>query len=74
MEIDVIGRASHWGEERVVFLDDEGRKQSISLAFTDLSPDDEFRQVANGRAAFRASDLLALRLHLDALLSFDSDR
>lgn len=68
-EIDVIGRASHWGEERVIYLDDDGCKQSISLAFTDLTLDDGFRQVANGRAAFRTCDLHALRLRLDALLA-----
>ncbi|MGA7450799.1 MAG: DUF5372 family protein [Rhodoplanes sp.] len=68
-EIDVVGRATHWGEERVVYLDADGRMQSISTAFTDLCRDDEFRRIAAGRAAFRTCDLLDLWRRLDALLA-----
>ena len=66
-EIDVIGRATHWGEERVVYLDDDGRQRSIAIALTDLCPEDEFRHVAAGRAMFRTRDLLALRRRLEAI-------
>jgi hypothetical protein len=65
--IDVIGRATHWGEERVVYLNDDGRQQSISIALTDLGPEDEFRRVAAGRAMFRTRDLLELSDRLEAL-------
>jgi hypothetical protein len=68
-EIDVVGRATHWGEERVVYLDDDGRMQSISTAFTNLGQDDEFRRIAAGRAAFRTCDLLDLWRRFDALLA-----
>ncbi|MBV9533430.1 MAG: hypothetical protein JO283_20800, partial [Bradyrhizobium sp.] len=66
-EIDVIERATHWGEPRVVYLNDDGRKQSIAVAFTDIDPEDEFRQVAAGRAMFRTRDLLALSGRLEAI-------
>lgn len=68
-EIEVIGRTSHWGEERVLYLNDSGRAQSISAAFTDICQEDEFRRVAAGRAAFRTCDLLDLCRRLDVLLS-----
>jgi len=68
-QIDVIGRANHWGEERVLYLNDSGRPQSISVAFTDLCQEDEFRRIAAGRAAFRTGDLLDLCRRLDVLLS-----
>lgn len=68
-EIDVIGRATHWGEERVVYLDDDGCKQSISTTFTDIAQEDEFRRIAAGRAAFRTCDLLELCRRLDAVLA-----
>jgi len=55
-----------------VYLDANGRMQSISTAFTDLGQDDEFRHVAAGRAAFRTCDLLDLRRRLDALLADSS--
>src|ERR1700733_12904449 len=72
-QIDVIGRAIHWGEERVVYLNDMGRQQSFSLAFTDLCQEDEFRRIAAGRAAFRTADLLDLCRRLDVLLSGQGD-
>jgi hypothetical protein len=66
-EIEVIGRATHWSEQRVMYLDEEGRAVSVSLAFTDLAPVDEFIQVAAGRCAFRTQDLLELGRRLDVL-------
>lgn len=68
-EIDVIGRATHWGEERLLYLDDAGRKQSIPLAFTDIASEDEFRRIAAGRAAFCTRDLLDLWQRLQAILA-----
>jgi hypothetical protein len=67
-EIQVIGRATHWGEERVVYLNADGRQQSIPTTFTDISEEDEFRRIAAGRAAFRTCDLLELCRRLAALL------
>jgi uncharacterized protein DUF5372 len=67
-EIDVVGRVKHWGEDRVVYLNDGGRVQSISAAFTDIGQEDDFRRIAAGRAAFRSCDLLELCRRLDALL------
>jgi Family of unknown function (DUF5372) len=66
--IDIVGRATHWGEERVVYLNDDGRMQSIPAAFTDIGQQDEFRHFAAGRAAFRICDLLDLCRRLDVLL------
>jgi Family of unknown function (DUF5372) len=71
-EIQVVGRATHWGEERVVYLNDDGRQQSIPTAFTDLAQEDGFRRIAAGRAAFRTCDLLNLCRRLAVLLHDDS--
>ena len=73
-EIDVVGRATHWGEARLVYLNDSGRTQSIPAAFTDIAEVDEFRCVAAGRAAFRTCDLLDLCRRLDVLLAGEDDR
>jgi hypothetical protein len=66
-EIDVFGRASHWGEERILYLNADGRPRSIATAFTDIEPEDEFRRIAAGRAMFRARDLLDLCRRLDVI-------
>jgi Family of unknown function (DUF5372) len=66
-EFDLVCRRPHWGEDRVVYAGDDGRLRTISTAFTDLAPADEFRLMAGGRAAFRTIDLMTLRELLDRL-------
>jgi uncharacterized protein DUF5372 len=63
---EMICRRRYWGEDRVVFVAD-GRVCTISSAFTDIDPEDQFRLMAAGRAAFRTADLLALCDTLDCL-------
>jgi len=64
---ELICRRRHWGEDRVVYEDSNGRLCTIASAWTDIDPADEFRLVAAGRAAFRTVDLLALCDALDRL-------
>jgi len=59
-EFDLVCRRRHWSEDRVTYLDDEGRLRSVSADLTDIDPIDEFRRVAAGSAAFHPVDLLAL--------------
>jgi hypothetical protein len=59
-EFDLVCRRRHWSEDRVTYLDDEGRLRSVSAGLTDIDPIDEFQRVAAGSAAFRPVDLLAL--------------
>ena len=66
-EFELICRQRHWGEDRVVYSGDDGRLRTISAAFTDVAPPDEFRLVAGGRAVFRTVDLMTLCELLDRL-------
>jgi hypothetical protein len=66
-EFELICRQRHWGEDRVVYSGDDGRLRTISAAFTDVAPLDEFRLVAGGKAAFRMVDLMTLCELLDRL-------
>jgi hypothetical protein len=66
-EIELIYRRHHWGEHRVVYMDEKGRLCSIADAWTDIEPVDPFRRIAAGSAAFRTVDLLALCDVLDRL-------
>ena len=66
-EIEVVCRRQHWGEDRIVYAGPNGALRSIAADLTDIVPQDEFRRVADGRAAFGTVDLLALCSLLDRL-------
>jgi hypothetical protein len=66
-EFELICRRWHWGEDRVVYTDEDGRLRTISAALTDVAPVDAFRHVAGGKAAFRTVDLVMLCELLDRL-------
>ena len=65
--IEVVCRRRYWGEDRVVYVDDNGRLRFIAAVWTDIDPEDAFRRLAAGSAAFRTADLLALCRVLDRL-------
>ncbi len=48
------------GGDRVYFYDEDGRLESIPVAWTDLAAEDPFVVVSAGRAFFRVEDLLRL--------------
>lgn len=56
-----------WGEERVVFLDQQGELGRMPIAWTDLSGPDPFLIASDGRAFFRTEDLLRLADLIDRL-------
>jgi hypothetical protein len=49
-----------WAEDRVFFLDEDGRQYSLPVGWTDAAGPDLFVAVAAGRCPFRVADLLAL--------------
>jgi hypothetical protein len=49
-----------WAEDRVFFLDEDGRQYSLPVGWTDAAGLDVFVTVAAGRCPFRVADLLAL--------------
>lgn len=53
-------RKQNWGEDRVMFFDQQGRLRSLPAAWTDVDPPDARTQAAAGRACLRADDLLTL--------------
>jgi hypothetical protein len=62
-----VARLRCWRGDIVYYLDDQGRRQRIQAAWTDVVPDDAFRVVAAGRCAFRTEDLLAVAGLVDRL-------
>jgi len=55
------------GEGWVHYTDDDGALRGIRQAFTSAAVEDPFVKAAEGRSAFRVSDLLALATLLDSL-------
>ena len=66
-ELEVVCRRRDWGEDRIVYSGPSLALRSIAADLTDAVPQDEFRRVADGRAAFGAVELIALRSLLDRL-------
>jgi hypothetical protein len=66
-KVELISRRRHWGEDRILYADQSGRLCWIASAWTDIEPEDAFRRIAAGRAAFRTFDLMELCRTLDRL-------
>ena len=50
----------NWGEDRVLFLDEDGVRRSLPRAWTDAADVDPFVALAAGRSPFRVCDLIEL--------------
>lgn len=58
-------RKQNWGEDRVMFFDDQGRLRSLLASWTDIVEPDAFAQCSAGRSWLRADDLVHLRVLVD---------
>ena len=56
-----------WSQDRVFFLDAQGRQISLPVGWTDAAEPDAFVTMAAGRCPFRFADLLELRGLIDSL-------
>jgi hypothetical protein len=56
-----------WSDDRVFFLDGDGRQYSLPAGWTDAVDADVFVVMAAGRCPFRIVDLLALGRLIDEL-------
>jgi hypothetical protein len=56
-----------WSEDRVFFLDGDGRQFSLPVGWTDAADPDAFVMMAAGRSPFRFADLVELRRLIDGL-------
>ena len=72
-EFVFIVARQNWGEDRVLFFDEDGVRRSLLRAWTDAADVDPFVALAAGRSPFRVEDLLELA-ELIAGLRGGSDR
>ncbi len=56
-----------WSQDRVFFLDGDGRQYSLPVAWTDAAEPSPFVVMAAGRCPFQVTDLLALADLIDSL-------
>jgi hypothetical protein len=73
-EFELFESRHNWGEERVYFLDSEGKMQSILANYTDAGGLDPFVELARGRSCLRYEDLLRLADLLEALHLHEGER
>ena len=66
-DFGLIETRNCWGEDRVFFIGDDGRSQSLPMNWTSLRPPDPFVETSAGRSVFRTSDLLALCDLIDSM-------
>ena len=59
-EFSIVTHRQYWGEERLVFYDDQHVLVSIPLAWTSLAPPDPFVVLSADRSPFRLEDLIEL--------------
>jgi hypothetical protein len=59
-QFEVLAVRQNWGEQRVMFFDEEQRLRSLPLAWTSLAPSDPFVLIAAGRSPFHVEDLARL--------------
>lgn len=67
-------RKQNWGEDRVMFFDDQGRLRSLLASWTNVDEPDAFIQRSAGRAWLRADDLLRLRALLEEIAKGQATR
>ncbi len=60
-------RKQNWGEDRVMFFDDQGRLRSLLASWTDVDERDAFSQCSGGRSWLRPDDLMRLRALVDEI-------
>ena len=66
-EFVLLSVGQTWSEDRVFFLDEDGRQYSLPVGWTDAAEPDVFVTAAAGRSPFRFEDLTALAGLLDGL-------
>jgi len=54
---EFVGHRMDWGEDRVIYLDGQGRPIAVPSGWTDRATPDEFVALAHGRAMLRTVDL-----------------
>jgi len=72
-EFVLLGVRQTWSQDRVFFVDAEGRQFSLPVGWTDVAGLDVFVSVADGRCPFRFGDLVELGRLIDGLSNPDDD-
>ncbi|MGA7950957.1 MAG: DUF5372 family protein [Thiobacillaceae bacterium] len=66
MRFVLTTRRLNWGEDRVMYYDEQGRLRGVLASWTDVPAPDLFAQASAGRSWFRVDDLLRLCALIDA--------
>ncbi len=67
MRFTLLTQKQNWGEDRVMYYDDNGRLCSLLSSWTNVPDPDLFTQISSGRSWFRVDDLLSLSSLIEEL-------
>jgi hypothetical protein len=63
----LVTRKQNWGEDRVMYVDAQGRLRSLLASWTSFAEEDPFTRASAGRSWFRPDDLVQLSVLIAAL-------
>jgi hypothetical protein len=66
-EYKLIERKCCWGEDRIIYLDENDKMKIIHTLWTDYLDEDPFITVSKGRSDFKFDDLKSLYLLLKSI-------
>ena len=67
-QIHLVTRRQNWGEDRIMYYNEQENLVSILASWTDVDPPDFFTQASAGRSWFRIDDLQRMRGLVDDLM------
>jgi hypothetical protein len=68
-QFSLVTRKLNWGEDRVMYFNEQGKLRSMPTSWTDVAGADVFVQAAGGRSWFRLDDVFELVALLEAVKS-----
>lgn len=66
-EFTLVHRLHYWGDDRLILLDENGKRRRINASWTDYEPQTLFREVSDGRAYLSDDKAEELMLLLQAM-------
>ena len=63
----LVQRKNFWGDDRLILLDEGGKRRRINASWTDLEPPSPFLEASAGRAVISDEKALELASLLDRL-------
>lgn len=68
----LVERRNYWGDDRLIMLDEQGKRRRMKASWTDYEPPTPFLEISNGRAVISDEKALELASLLSRLKENDN--